>query len=733
MKGYTEQKIILLFAVLLAAAALTATTLLFGGCAKDSAEDGFEGAVAETANETVLETERGETAEEIENVFLIDTFNAYSYIIGNVGNRNDPVYSSAVHSENYEYKDVYVHKFNSRAEVKSFLEGCALSSNYYVQEIANSIYSYDDEFFKTQTLYMVFMHSFGMNMRYGVPKVSVKDGVLTFDITESSNGNNIGYIRDRCWVTTAAADKKTAEACKEYKVNFEPQKSTDLSDLSSEPPFSVKLDFEYVLDYSIKEPEYNLNTIQTGLGYVSKVRDTALNKSSFPDKPTINLPLHTFTDSKSFADFWGTFDYPEEKRKEMEAFLAKYDSEFFKEKGVVTIFVDRFGEGSEYRVDSIKLQASTLHIELQRTKKGVDYTSGIDSQLLVFEMDRGDVARSSYFEAFINNEMRGVEVQPPSTVSTFTVKNSELLSEEMYKAALNAENEFEIKNGFRHLPIFRIETKKELTEIFGSYAEKENGENWTAWYGEGFFEENVLFAVCFSSYTSEARYEVSGLYVTDETVSVSYNKTAPDGEGKREVWITTIAIPKKYGRATAGSASVSETAPNRAIETNLAARTESNSFIDRFTTVNLTQPLDENSVIFTKAFNKDKLKNTDGKHIPIHLFKTYEEYAAVVGQVAEPGKYFAEKEFEYKDVYLLYIDKNTAEAGYYDLTVEFVKGTKCIMSMSGREKPTMRLEISEEKGASLVMFYCEKGYFNGITEFDAFCTENIDELKALLK
>lgn len=44
-----------------------------------------------------------------------------------------------------------------------------------------------------------------------------------------------------------------------------------------------------------------------------------------------------------------------------------------------------------------------------------------------------------------------------------------------------------------------------------------------------------------------------------------------------------------------------------------------------------------------------------------------------------------------------------------------------------------RVEVSAEKPAWLVMFYCDKGYFNNITDFDAYCTSDVDELKALVK
>ena len=134
-----------ILALIMCVTALALT--VFTGCKNTKEESEAEVTTAMTV-ESEPRTDAQEEAEPVEQQTPKTYEAAYNYHIGIVGNSNDPLFTKAIYSATVDDKQVYLHKFDSKAQANEFLMECADESNYYVQQIANSIYCYDDGFFE---------------------------------------------------------------------------------------------------------------------------------------------------------------------------------------------------------------------------------------------------------------------------------------------------------------------------------------------------------------------------------------------------------------------------------------------------------------------------------------------------------------------------------------------------------------------------------------------------------
>ena len=577
---------------------------------------------------------------------------------------------------------------------------------------------------------MLFVLSKGQSVHYGIEGAKGTGDTLKESLNEHIYTKQ--KLRKCCWVLSLGVEKE--KGYKNYEVSFL-EKEYGAADMVKKSPQKVELDFEVNLDYSTSDLEYTLNSVYTGLAYESDIKESALNRLDFSDKITVNFPIHTFSNREDFIEFWEGRDYPADKKEEVDRFIARYDQSFFEEKSLITVFANEFGSDTVYKVDRARVQANTLVIELQRSSKGTDYSSGTDSQILAFETNKDVVEKAFYLKAFLNNEDRGKKTNSPNVTTLYMAKNSEKGKDEIFTEALNAEKVKEAKDditplsSFRALPVHKFSSKDELQSILGDYGISFEGKDMLQKYDGEFFEKNYLFAVYLRAYSCDANYEVDSLYITDDSITYSFKKTEPDGKAESAVWIALTEVEKKYGRAVTAYGSVNDTDPYRAVDTKWEDITENNAYIGKYTNIKLDLPLEKDSDIFTKALNADKL--SERKNIPFHLFTAYEDYKNIVGQYTDI-LYFSERDFEEKDVYLMYIDRTMAEDGFYQLTREFVDGNVCTMGVIGCNSGAARVELSKKKQAWLVMFYCDKGYYKNITEFNGLTAKDLNEFKGLL-
>lgn len=488
---------------------------------------------------------------------------------------------------------------------------------------------------------------------------------------------------------------------------------------------------------NVSKVEYKVSSVMTGLYNVDKVKNSAINKNRISYKVDIIYPAHIFTDSKTFTDLWGTLDYPKGKKDNVKKLIERYDGKFFKDKALVTVFADGFNSDSEYAVESVSLQDGVLAINMYRSKKGIDYTVGREGQLIVFEVDKSIAENCTSVNALLLRETgEGYYTQPPYELAVHSVNIPENVPSEIYTSALNASEGFGKTDNIlnrKNVPIHKIKSKDELTRLFGSFVITDNGKKLSELYGDDFFQDNVLFVTYLTCDESNTQYSVPSLYIDDATVQLSYSKRYSEEKTAPNAWITTLAMSKAHGKAESAFANASEDPPQLTEDTNIDAVSPDNSFSDKYLSISFSDPLDKNSEIFTKALNADKLNDKDRKHIPIHLFKSFGEYKQTVGQYLGNNLHFHEKDFEEIDVYLLYIDSNTAENGYYQMTVPFIKGSSCTIGIAGEAGGGSRINITNGKPAWFAILYCKKGYFDAVKEFDAYFTKNIDELKELIK
>lgn len=732
MKGSPNKKIIVFFAVL----ALMFIALVLSGCSITEAENGNK-KETDISGENIFDESSGEKeGEKNENDANASVFSdSCTYGIGYIGNSDDPVYKKAEASHRFEDKEAYVHRFDSKEQVKSFLVECNGASNYYVQDIANAIYRYDEEFFETRSVFAVFIKYNSDGSRFNLSSVKKDGETLRIGIDEYISKNY--FKRDKCWFLSFTADKKDIAGVEKYSADFSvTEKTQDNLSLWTELD-NVELDFDVTLDYTTRSPEYSLKTVHTGLSFEKNIRDSALNIGSFSDNTTVHIPVHLFVSREELIDFWDEYSYPQERKDEVKAFLDSYGEEFFEDRVLITLFADQFGSDTVYGIKSFLVQANTMLVEVIRTQKGKDYSSGADAQILALSVKKPDVEKCYYFNAYIEGEIREVLENPPHVAETFKAESNLPADERVYTSALNSANVDSERDdvtplkSHRNLPIHKFESADKLLELFGEYAVDEDGNNRFSKYDTAFFEKNNLFVVYLRAYSCDAEYKIDSIYITDLNLSLTFRKTELDGKNENAVWITTVEVEKKYGRTGDGHASVNDTDPPRVTDTKWDSVNEDNVYIPKYTSFSLSKPLDKSSKVFTEALNREKIGDTDETHIPFHLFKTYDEYMSFAEGII-PEKYqYAKNQFYNNDVYLLYIDGNMAENGWYQLTEKFVDGGKCTMAILGCNTGA-RIELSNAKSAWIVTFYCSKGELDRIKEFDAIAAQDLDELKKIL-
>lgn len=728
MKKTKKRNGIIIPVAVLLLLAVTATLTLVTGCSQKG-EDKDKDTVIYEETKSVY----GNATEPPQidpGVIKYNTSGYYTYGIGLVWNENDPLYTMADEVMESDGKSVYVHSFQSRKEVKELLQGCASASNYYFQQIANSIYGYDEDYFKENTVFLVYVKAIGDSVRFSLSGLRADGECLEIGLNEYYS--KTFYDRKVCWLIAFTLEKEIAEKYDEYSLTV---KGQDFSN-GNAPDYStmtdVEIDFDYELDYVTRSPEYTMTAVHTGMGFVGDIKTTALNHGAFGDKTNVPLAVHTFDSRAALVDFYGRFEYPDEKRGEVEAFLQSYGDEFFETHTLLTLYADQYGPDTEYEVSRLCTQANTMVIDVVRTKKGVDYTSGVDGQILAFELKKEDVSKIYYYSATVLGEVGGDRQTPPNVTKLINVKNGEKADKSIFDKALNkasfkGEDVVEPNQMTRQLPLYKFGSREELLNVLGNYSLTEEGTDWTVGYTDGFFEKSCLFVAYLRTYSSGAGYETNGIYITDESVSVNLKKTRGDDGSDSRVILVVVEIEKRYGRATDGNASVYDQDPPKAERTKYEGVNENNVYIDKYTSPKLKTAIDKKGDMFTKALNSDKLNCTDAVHIPFHYFKTYEEYRSIVGQYIKEDIYFSERDFEYKDVYLLYVDNTMVENGGYELTRDFVDGNRCTMAVLGRSGGP-RVELSDEAPAWIVMFYCSKGYYEDITEFDAVAKKDLDDL-----
>lgn len=559
MKELFKHKRIVIAAIVLAISATVATLMVLSGCTADAKE----GIVPET--DAIFETDEKEGADVAEDEAIelaCDGSTYYSFRIGKVGNENDPLYKDAVAFDKSEKREVYLHTFESRAQTKEFLLRCSREKNYYVQDLANAIYCYGDDFYNENRVYLALVKQWGDGEYYAVDKVKTQGNKLCLSISEHTFED---YYKVTTYTLLAfTLDKNSISEINEYSFDYKVVERNENSSTLIKRPKTVKLGFDTGLDYTTREVEYSVKSVYTGLAFEATIRDSALNVEDFIDKITLHLPVHTFDDRESMLEFWRAYDYPADKRAEVEAFLNVYDDAFFETNTLITLWAVDYGSDTSYKITGIRTQANTMLIETAFDKKGEVCSSGKDGQIIGIAVKRSDVAGCYNFKAPLAGMIREVETQPPCFTATYVLQNDAPMDGGIYKNALNAKNlegqsdSFEKEQQHRNLPIYRFESQEELKKVFGDYGITAEGTDWISKYDDAFFEENTLFTVYLRSYSSEADYEISSLYVTDFAVNLTYKKTAHDGESAGNGRLTVIELPKKYGRADYGHASVTD-------------------------------------------------------------------------------------------------------------------------------------------------------------------------------
>ncbi len=412
----------------------------------------------------------------------------------------------------------------SLQELEAFWEENRYPTEGYITDAPSyqeAVGEYDDRFFETKSLVVVFIYSGSGSYRYGLEGIYKESGGSLYVEVDFLNDTDVGTANMKGWLLVCALDKEDLEGVTDYHsytVNW-PLEEFPVQQTAQE---KTKLPLNSTL--CVFQP-HNTELIRWG----------GLNN------PT-EYPTYRVDSLQELEDFWNTYGMPGQKDAtwqevgSFQAAVAGYDDAYFAENSLILTYIRLGTHQQRYQLHSLHiLEDNFLGVSLVMTEGDVGSDEEIAHWMLVTEVEKEAIQNVT---SYASGEVQLLEVE----AVTVHVGDGSLENPDFYTGS---------RSQWKNMPLHRIESLQQL-EIFQlRYAEDFDFGSHSGWglcfveaaqaYDEAFFEENELLILYYTT-PEGVQFALEEVTIAGRSVGIQLLEEAG---GEAGGWFMLLPFPKE--------------------------------------------------------------------------------------------------------------------------------------------------------------------------------------------